>query len=315
MLRRLAFAIATLFLLGSAPALATTCSAAAGTCFWIGGTGTLDMSTDSAHWASSTGAGSCSCEPSGTASLTFDGASGGGTVTVNANFVTTGAFTMSAFTGTLDFSANNNSPTIGNMSNGGSGTRTLNLGSGTWTMTNGTNPWTQVGATNLTFSAASATLVFSGITAGSYRAISFHNAAGTGNSAYTIGTITINAATTGNGASFSTSAAFTVTNLNIGVPNQIGFSSGGAITVTNAVTITGASPGTVLLYANNPNANQATITSANNWTVSWAGIRGLVFTGGGSLTATNSVDYGNNGAGISITPPSFSGGGGGIIGG
>lgn len=116
--------------------------------FWVGGTGTWDAS-DTTHWAaSSNGAGGQSV-PVAADDVTFDASSGGGTITPNYDFTVT-SITMGAFTGTLDFSANNNSPTMVTFSPGGSGIRTLNMGSGTFTLTGTGNVWNITTATNLT---------------------------------------------------------------------------------------------------------------------------------------------------------------------
>jgi len=101
--------------------------------FWVGGTGAWDAS-DTTHWASSSGGAGGQTVPGASDTVTFDGSSGGGTVTVNTNFSVV-SVTMGAFTGTLDFATNNNSPTMGSFSTTGSGTRTLNMGSGIWTLT------------------------------------------------------------------------------------------------------------------------------------------------------------------------------------
>lgn len=127
--------------------------------FWVGGTGTWDNSTTT-HWSATTGGAGGASVPGSADSVTFDASSGAGTVTPNYNMTVT-SITMGAFTGTLDFSANNNSPTMGFFSNSGTATRTLNMGNGTWSITsnNGTE-WNQATITGLTFNANSSTLQF-----------------------------------------------------------------------------------------------------------------------------------------------------------
>jgi len=133
--------------------------------FWVGGAGTWDAS-DTTHWAAtSNGAGGQSV-PGVADTVTFDASSGGGTVTVNTNLSVV-SITMGAFTGTLDFATNNNSPTMSTFNCSGTGTRTLNMGSGTWTIT-GSNAtiWTTSTATNLTLDPGSSTVncTYSGAT-------------------------------------------------------------------------------------------------------------------------------------------------------
>jgi hypothetical protein len=103
--------------------------------FWVGGTGTWDAS-NTANWSATTGGAGGASVPTSSDDVTFDGSSGGGTVTVGAGYnPNVISITMGAFTGTLDFSANNNSPTMQTFSNSGAGTRALHMGSGTWTLT------------------------------------------------------------------------------------------------------------------------------------------------------------------------------------
>lgn len=132
--------------------------------YWVGGTGTWD-SSDTTHWATASGGGGGASVPGASDDVTFDAASGGGTVTVNTNF-SINSLTGGAFTGTLDFSANNNSPTIAtSFSFTGTGIRTLKLGSGTFTFTGSGTIWTTATATNLTLDAGTSTFLctYSGV--------------------------------------------------------------------------------------------------------------------------------------------------------
>lgn len=69
------FVILTLSLLSFPASAAPGCG---GSCFWIGGTGNFSNVT---HWSSSSGGPSCSCTPSSSDTVTFDGSSGSGTAT------------------------------------------------------------------------------------------------------------------------------------------------------------------------------------------------------------------------------------------
>lgn len=120
--------------------------------FWVGGTGTWDAS-DTTHWASSTGGAGGQSVPVAGDTVTFDGSSGGGTATVNTNVSIT-TLTMSAFTGTLDFSANNNTVALSSsfVNTGTVATRTINMGSGQWTISgSNTTPWSCSDLTGCTF--------------------------------------------------------------------------------------------------------------------------------------------------------------------
>src|ERR1700688_4568565 len=116
-MKRLALGLIFLFLV--------IVDASAATRFWVGGTGTWDSSTTT-NWSASTGGAGGASVPGSSDTVTFDGASGGGVVTVNfGGTITLQSLTTGAFTGTLDFSVNNNSVTLttGNgFNNSGTGT-------------------------------------------------------------------------------------------------------------------------------------------------------------------------------------------------
>jgi hypothetical protein len=320
MLARLSLAVlaplfALLLFTGSAEA---TC-AAAGNCFWVGGTGTLDLATDSAHWSSTTNGGTCSCEPTSTSVLVFDASSNNSTaatVTVNVSggTLTVAGITMGAFTGgsTLDFAANDNNVAIGNsgFSNNGSGTRTLNMGDGTWTITCTAqgNPWLQTGATNLTFNANASTLVFNLTQAGT-GTLSF---GGTGTPAYNIITVNSNSSL----GNITVAGTFTVTTMNLVGPNFITFSAGVTYTITTLSLTGGSSLSALLSLASSAGGTATTLSIGNAATPAWCVFRDITKTGAGTITATNSIDLGHNTGFVSITPPATGGGsGGGIIGG
>lgn len=277
---------------------AANCNAAAGSCFWIGGTGTLDLATDSAHWSNSTGGASCSCEPTGTSTLTFDGSSGGGTVTINTNITLTGAsaqIASGAFTGTLDWSANNNTLTIPVWNNSGSGLRTINTGTGAWTIgSNGsaTSCFAHATATGLTWNQNNNITITCGGTislgtVGSYSTITFAPASGHVPDV------------TGSG---------TIANLAITAPGTIAM--GGTINVANAATLIGTSTLPIAIVSATPATSVNTLSLGSASTCVWCAFEGTTVTGAGSMTATNSLNLGAN-TNITITPPSTGGGGGG----
>ncbi len=123
--------------------------------FWVGGTGTWNA-TDTTHWAASSNGAGGDPVPVAADDVTFDGSSGGGTVTVQTS-VNVLSITMGAFTGTLDFT-NFPSPTMGTFSGTGTGTRTLKMGNGTWKLTGTGTVWTTATTTNLTLLGGNATL-------------------------------------------------------------------------------------------------------------------------------------------------------------
>lgn len=262
--------------------------------FWVGGTGTWDNSNTTNWSATSGGAGGQSAPVAGD-DVTFDASSGGGVVTTNAT-LSIQSLTCSAHTGTLDFSANNNNITItGNFTNTGAGTRTFNMGNGTWTFSGGSVIFNQSGATNLTFNANSSTIAFTATTGGAMRR-------------FTPGTRTYNILTIASSTAGTIIAGGgTIGTLTISPGNVIQCGNGTTITVTTMTNITGSASAQTLIISDSPLFGQGTISSANNWTGTWCSFGYMVFTGGGTFSATNSADLKNN-SGITISAPSGSGG-------
>ncbi len=263
--------------------------------FWVGGTGTWDAS-DTTHWSTTTGGGGGASVPGSSDAATFDGSSGGGTVTVYAGPITIQSITMGAFTGTLDFATNNPNVTLtatGGLSGTGSGTRTLNMGSGTWTFTStGTaTPLNFATVTNLTFSGASSVVVLPTGTA-SRRTLSL----GT----LTWGTITIAANSSGGAVAIGNAA--TIGTLNITGPNVVTFPNAATTTISNAITWTGAVSTPIGILSNSDNT-VATLAVATASTVTGCVFRLITFTGAGAKVANNSIDLGLN-TGVTITNPS-----------
>jgi hypothetical protein len=276
--------------------------------FWVGGTGTWD-NADTTHWAATSGGAGGSSVPASGDTVTLDGSSGGGTVTVAATFNasnTLTTLTMGAFTGTLDFSANNPNITLSNAFSGtGTGTRTFNMGNGTWTI-NGTsgNLWDFSTVTGLTFNANSSSLVFGGtpisgrtfVTGGrTYNSVSISSAAS-------------------QQVSFTISGGPTIATLSLTAPGYFIFSAGTTVTITNAFNWAGSSSSSAFLLSSaSANGTAATISVASGSpTISWAAIQNITFSGGATFTATSSYDLKGN-TGITITGPT--GGGSRVIGG
>lgn len=280
-------------------------SAEAAARFWVGGTGTWDNS-DTTHWSGSSGGAGGSSVPASGDTVTFDGSSGGGTVTVAAtingsNTIT--SITMGAFTGTLDFSVNNPSITMGTFSITGTGTRTLSMGSGTFTLTSANaNVWDATTTTNLTFNKGTSTIK--------------SNYTGTlsGKATLVLGTLSYSTVSIAAAASAGTLVGFsgsaTVDNLLIAAPNVVEFGNNQTLTVNNAFTFTGTSSAGLILQSNSSFV-VATVAVGAASTIQWASIARMTFTTN-SVTATNSMNLGSV-TGATITGPSTSGGG--IIGG
>jgi len=278
--------------------------------FWVGGTGTWDASTTTNWSATSGGAGGASV-PTTTDDVTINASSGAGTITVNTNFsiasLTTGAMGM-----TLDFGTNNNSPTINTSSgtawnNTGTGVRTINLGSGTFTITgsNGNAGIDWGTATSLTLGANTATFAFTG-TLSSGRTIDFG-----GSNLSNLPSVSIAANSLRGSWTILGSGTMTIPTLTINAPNFISWTTS-SLTLTNLV-LSGGSVSNPIQITSNSQDTQKTISLTNSASGAGLMLRAINPTTG-TITGTNSIDLGRNGANVSLTPPSGGGGGSGVIG-
>ena len=284
-------------------------AASAASRFWVGGTGTWS-SSNTTSWSATTGGSGGQSVPGSGDTATFDSNSGGGTVTVNAPNNSTGAaqvsissLTLTNFTGTLDFSANNNNVTIGGgLSVTQTSSATLNTGSGTWTM-NATNADLNFATvTGLTLSAGSTTFAFTSAASSGTRFITLSGAS--------IGTVTISAlaGTSGSTGFFLvTPSSGTIGTLSISGPNRLQFASGQTLTITNAFNWSGSASNPFIVESTSSTASTISVASGSP-TMSYAMIVGMTFSGGATFTATNSYNVSGN-TGITISAPSGLGGG------
>lgn len=268
--------------------------------FWVGGTGTWDAS-DTTHWAATSGGAGGQSVPVAADTVTFDGSSGTGTITVNHASLTITSLTMSALTGgsVLDFATNDNNITItSSFTNNGSGTRTLNMGDGTWTMSaNSGNAWIQNGATNLTFNANGSTLQFTGTSTSTIKTV-------------TLGAFTYNIVTfAGSAAGYALGGATTIGTWNISAPTTVQLPTATMI-ISNAMTLTGSS-GSPIALQGGTFGTSSTLQLGAASTATWCSFRDITTTTS-SMTATNSFDLGRNtfSGGGSISAPSGGSGGG-----
>jgi hypothetical protein len=130
--------------------------------YWVGGTGTWDAS-DTTHWSASSGGAGGASVPGASDIVTFNGSSGGGTVTLGAN-IEVFYILMDAFTGTFDASTYNLKMYYIQCS--GTATKTLNMGSGTWEFINDNTIIIFGTSTNITVNAGTATIISSDSTGG-----------------------------------------------------------------------------------------------------------------------------------------------------
>lgn len=263
--------------------------------FWVGGTATWDAS-NTTPWAATTGGAGGQSVPGTGDTVTFDGSSGGGTVTVNAVH-SISSLTTSSFTGTIDFSANNNNINIGTVTaaatawtDNGAGTHTINMGNSTWSIdSTGTLVNFAAGA-GLTLNANSSTIS-------------------------TVARANVSRAFAGNGKTFNVvtlngaaSSVYAMSTINVVI---------GTLTLTNQAILTLANNITVTTLSITSSASlpvgirsatigaAKTITLTNSLTPSYISLQDITFSGG-TNTASNSFDFGNN-TGITITGPTGGG--------
>jgi hypothetical protein len=266
--------------------------------FWVGGTGTWDGS-DTTHWAATSGGAGGQSVPGSGDTVTLDGSSGGGTVTVNTNF-TIQTLTMGAFTGTLNFNTNNNSPTInfGGLLATGTGARTLDMGSGTWTFTQATGTLMDfTTTTNLTFVGSNASVSIVNTAPSGRRALIIKN--------FTFGAWTIGGTTAPAHPVYFDHTGATLASLAISGAANLVLANGTTLTLSAAPTWNGSSLTTPVFVTNNFSAfsdAQATIAvSSGAPAVNFVALYGIVFSGS-TGTAASSVNLGRN-SGITITAP------------
>lgn len=260
--------------------------------FWVGGTGTWDSSTTT-HWAASTGGAGSQSVPGSADSVTFDGSSGGGTVTLNfGGAITIQSITMGAFTGTWDNSVNNNDmalSAVGGFQGTGTGTRTINLGTATYTLSASNAQWFFSTTLNLTYTGSAANIVFTGSSGAR-----LFTGGGLSHGNVTFG------ASSGAGI-VQVGSSNTLASLNIAAPNYVTFAQGSTTTITGAFNWSGSSSSQIGIVSNSP-GGAASFAAASSSVASWCAFRDINFTTG-SPVASSSFDLGNN-SGITITPPS-----------
>lgn len=292
-----------LFLLALAVCAPNVANAA--TCFWVGGTGSIN---DVTHWSSGTGGAGSTCAAAGgwpnstSDNATFDASSGAGTITRNVNWTIT-TITLSLFTGTFGNSGDTASVDFLAWQNSGAGTRTVNLGASTWTCSNASGcNWSQTGATNLTFNANTSTL---SIVGGNF------NPGATPSPTYNV--VTFAGGVPGTNIVWNGSGT-TVTTLNIVGSTYFFMTNAQNASVTN-MNFSGGSLSSWVGFATAASNSQFTFTLANPVTCSYCMFRNIT-AATNAITASQAI---NNGANVNITfssVPSGGGGGGGrIIGG
>ena len=202
---------------------------------------------------------------------------------------------MGAFTGTLDFSANNNNVTLSvSLSGTGTGVRTLNMGNGTWTITGASSAVFDFGTvTNLTFNSNSSTVLL--------------QATPTSQRFVNLGTSLIhNAIAINDGGNTRAPLDFanpaTITTLTLTKANFLRLQTAVTFIVTNAFSGAGGDS-TTQTSLESTSSGAATLSVGSACTLNWVAIRGITKAGAGSIIASNSFNLGNN-TGIVISSPS-----------
>lgn len=268
---------------------------------------------DTSIWSTTTGGGTGASVPGSSDAVILDAATCVGGVTCTATMgaaynptwqsLTMGACTAATAGCILDFSVNNNNLTL-NQSAGfsgtGTGTRTLNMGNGTWTLQSATGIFTLATTTGLTFNANASIISFTG--------------SGTGQRTFAGGALTYSTVSFASGGlgTIAMSGSNAIGTLNLASGNWLLLTAGTTQTITNAFTWTGTAAAPITVSSSNIISTAIITITSGSPSMSWAVLSSIVFSGGATFTATNSLNLGRN-TGITITPPS--GGSGTIIGG
>ena len=268
--------------------------------FWVGGTGTWDGS-NTTSWSTTTGGAGGASVPGSSDIAIFDGSSGGGTVTVASSIGGTNTvqqITGGAFTGTLDFSANNPSITAGIISFSGSGARTILMGTGTFTMTttNGTI-WDLATVTNLNGSSDFSTATY------------VLNGNGSGNRAFSGGGRTYGPlSVTANSSRGVTTLAGnnTFSSLSLAAGTTLFPPVAGTTTITNAPTWTGTASLPISIVSISGSSGVTISIASGTASLDYGYLYFVTGSGGATFNATNTFDGGRN-TGWSITAPSVGG--------
>lgn len=281
------------------------------------GTGSINGkwdATNANNWVSTTGGTNYGQTVPGSADdATFDASSGGGTVTIATN-ITIANFISGAFTGTIDFSTNNNNYTGKTFKSNGTGARTINLGSGTFTLTDIGGAVLDFGvATNLTLNTGTCIIKCAPSAAGNdFHTLTFPQESVVNSGAgVTWSNVVIDGASAGSNPGVVKITAgggpLHITNFTLQnhAPTIVLNYQGGAsqVVIGTSFTCPSSQGGASALGA---------IGGVSNWSLpngtalNFLAIQGCTFTGT-SLTATNSFDLGGN-SNITISGPAGSSG-------
>lgn len=267
--------------------------------YWNGGTGTWDGGTlDSGFWRTATGGGgSVTSAPTTGDTAIFDATSGGGTVTVATDFNIT-SIQMGNFTGTLDFSINNNAVNLtGSFVVSGSGVRHLKLGSAVLTVAS----FQMATVTNLTFDSGTSTIkFFNSTTSGTLQSAAAISK--------THNKLIIGPATTGIGAILFSGGICDIgtlefDNTNLGAVLQV--TNAANYTLLNSFNWKGSPRRPISIYAGATPPGTLSLGSGKTGVVEWAHLYGMTFAGGGTFIAKNCFDGGGN-SGITFINPQSS---------
>lgn len=208
------------------------------------GTGARNWS-DSANWSLTSGGVGGQPAPDVSSSVTMDGNSGAGTITVDSNISVT-SLTTGAFAGTID--ATGRTITTGSWSGTGTATRTVNLTNATVNVTGIGSCWTWTTVTGLTLTVTGSTVNINGTGA---RTLNF--------GATTYATVNV----TGSGAITSGNQNATFANLTrTGTAVTTDSFIVGNFTITGTLTLTGNSVSNRLMVQSSAVGTGRTVTAA-----------------------------------------------------
>lgn len=251
------------------------------TLFWVGGTGNW---SDSAHWALTSGGAGGNAAPVSVDTVTFDGSSGGGTVTIDVATANAASVTFGSFTsGTIVASAK--TLNFGSVTGSGTATRGFNITNSTVNVTTGS--WNFSTVTGLTFTSTGSTI----------------NIQGNGNRTVNFGALsygTVNAT----GSGFVTCGNQSVTFVNLTRTGSASLSDGfivGTFTITGTFTVSGNSQTNRMQLSSASIGAQRTVTCSNPPVLTNVDITNITAAGAGGTWTGTSLGDGQGCSNITFT--------------
>lgn len=257
--------------------------------FWVGGTGIWDGIT-TVNWSATSGGASGASVPGSSDTVTFDANSltSAQTCTVATDFSIT-SLSIGTMLGTLDFSVNNNSPTMQTFDGVGAGASgTFKMGTGTWTITGANQQVWNLQGSHLTTTTNTGTIIVSGVNASMSGGARVYN----------------NVSFTGGGL-MQTVRGDTYANLTVQSNGVVGSQHliSTNITVTGTYTVTGSHVATSRVLVRSGTIQFQIQITAAAVALTNADFVSIIFAGAATWSGTSIGNAGNNTGTVTYTTP------------